>query len=38
VLNRKPARVGLSAEARLRGTLVTPAAAARSAGVTIAIT
>src|SRR5688572_14724600 len=33
-----PARSGLTAEARLRGTAVTLAAAARSPGVTTAIT
>jgi hypothetical protein len=36
--SRYPARNGLAAEARLRGTEVTLAAAGRSAGVTIAIT
>ena len=35
--NNTPAKVGLMAEARLRGTAVTLAAAARSAGVTTAM-
>src|SRR6188472_1160974 len=36
--NIQPARIGGTAEARLRGTAVTLAAAGRSAGVTTAIT
>jgi hypothetical protein len=38
VVNSMPAKVGLMADARLRGTAVELAAAARSGGVTTAIT
>ena len=38
LVSRTPANAGLIAEARLRGTAVTLAAAGRSAGVTTAMT